>query len=157
MYSFKPVMQMLEKDEFTLKGAGGEISFNTVIQDRTVLPEHVPVNNAIYKSLCHVTVFLKRRVSQSGAWMSSKVQKAELKKSLGVFLKMVYVVIMNAHLRCRFLFAESVAAGALCGARRGRGEVRSSQLAAAWSTHSYRFSTPPRPYCCDKHKYVGQY
>lgn len=36
MYSSKPVMQMLEKDEFTLKGAGGEISFNTVIQDRTV-------------------------------------------------------------------------------------------------------------------------
>lgn len=30
-----------------LKGAGGEISFETVIQSTTVLPERVPVNNGV--------------------------------------------------------------------------------------------------------------
>lgn len=39
MYSLKPVMQMLEKDE----GAGGEVSLETVIQSKTGWPECLPV------------------------------------------------------------------------------------------------------------------
>lgn len=141
--------------KFVFKGAGGEISFETVIQSRTVLPEHVPINNGVYKSSFSVTAFLRRqllslpRLPQSGAWRRVKV--------MSVFLAMVYVIIiMNAYPCRHFLFAGSAAAEALCGAPHGCGEVRFSQLAAAWSTHSYRFSTAPRPYCCNKHKQVCQ-
>lgn len=55
------------------KGAGGEISFEAVIQSWTVLPEHV--NDGVYKYLFSVGVFLEKTVRssipslpQNGVW-----------------------------------------------------------------------------------------
>lgn len=46
-----------------------------------MLPERVPLNNGVYKSLFLVTVRLRRPVSSphSEVWMSGEMQRAELK------------------------------------------------------------------------------
>lgn len=139
MYSLKPVTKMLEKDE----GAGGEVSFETVIQSKTGC-----------LSVCLLlwlwAIILYHRIFEdvkSSPKCSLEVRRGPER---GVRFLRVFLVMACACLCRHFLSAASAAAGAQCRVRRGWQEGRFSQHEAAWSIHSYRFSSAPRPYCCNK-------
>lgn len=101
------------------KGAGGEICFKTVIQSRSVLPEHVSVNNGVYKYLFNVVSIFEKTVRSSIPSLPQNVVGGEESSQSLEGLVMVYVHVMNAFLCCHLQLAVSAAAEALCRAQNG--------------------------------------
>lgn len=136
MYNSKPVMQTLEKDE----GAGGEISFETVIRSKTGCL-------SVYLLLFWLRTIIFHYSISENAKSSPKLGLEVWKGPEGgaKFLR-----VLRVRLRHHFLFAASAAAGGQRRVQRGRQEEHFCQHEAAWSIQSYTSSTAPRPYCCNK-------
>lgn len=85
------------------KGAEGEIGFLTVIHCWSMLPEHVSVNDSVYKYLFFVGVFVRRQLDEVLLVFLKIVLEVRRTKSLFVFMSWCCNRVVTSSLWCQLL------------------------------------------------------